>query len=382
LLLVGGNPLPNYVSTLLLAAPKAEVRLFHTRKTLHVAERLQEQLGRERTDLQITPYEIDRADGAQIEAQVERYIRDVDRHSRIGLNYTGGTKPMSVHSFYALRQAFPDAVFSYLDAETLSLVLQRGHEPTKRVFVGQALDVSLGTVLALHDYQPTRGRQPVFPERLLPALLRVHSDRTGTRQWRTWLRTFGDKTQEPVLPDLATYPALDPVMQALDVLCDGAPTPDAVAHLLGFENGHFRSCAKALIGEWLEEWVYAAVQRFAQTLGLRTYLGVEPQRQGSAGQELDVLAISGYQLFALSCIVTSARGAAKEHLLEAYVRARQLGGDEARVALVSFYPRTGGLEQEINQDWGTEAQIRVFGPEHLDRLDEYLEQWIRQASRI
>lgn len=390
LLLVGGNPLPNYVSARLLAAPKAEVRLLHTRKTLHVAARLQEQLASARPDLRITPYEIDRADGAQIEAQLARQLGDVLHRARVGLNYTGGTKPMAVHSVYALRQAFPDAVFSYLDAETLSLVLQRAQEPSRLPFVGQAQHVSLETVLALHNYKAAQTGEPILPGAICRAIAQVHSTQTGLDAWRRWLTSLGDRSQAPELPDLEAYPELGPVIESFETLCEGVPTPERLAQRLNCKGNQLRSCGKALVGGWLETYVFNSLpDSELDGTTLEKHQGIRAIRQAAAlspesrdPPELDVVAMIGYQLFAVSCMVSDRRPSVKEHLLEVFVRARQLGGDEARIALVSLYPETKGLEDEVNQEWGSEAQIRVFGPQHLDRLDEYLELWIRQASRI
>lgn len=98
--------------------------------------------------------------------------------------------------------------------------------------------------------------------------------------------------------------------------------------------------------------------------------------------ELDVAAMIGYQLFAISCMaaVPKGRAAYKEHLLEAFVRARQLGGDEARVGLVCFYADAAQLEAELQETWLTQDAIRVFGRSHLPDLDIHLRDWFESAN--
>jgi hypothetical protein len=62
-------------------------------------------------------------------------------------------------------------------------------------------------------------------------------------------------------------------------------------------------------------------------------------------------------------------------LFEAYVRARQLGGDEAQVSLVCCHDDASALQQEIEEDWFTEGRIRVFGRRDLGELDGQLKDW-------
>jgi hypothetical protein len=96
--------------------------------------------------------------------------------------------------------------------------------------------------------------------------------------------------------------------------------------------------------------------------------------------QLDVAAIRGYQLFALSCTTSDKAERSKEHLLEAYVRARQMGGDEARVGLVCCYCDPAALQQEIEETWFTEGRVRVFGQRDLVNLPTLLQNWFETAN--
>jgi hypothetical protein len=120
--------------------------------------------------------------------------------------------------------------------------------------------------------------------------------------------------------------------------------------------------------------------------------------------QFDVVAIRGYQLFAFSCTTESAsqekdtgvrgvfksrlesetggRGLLKHKLFEAYVRAQQMGGDEARVALVCCIAKAEAarLEAEMRRDLRLKGHIRVFGREHLVNLTKNIEDWVREQS--
>ncbi|MBC7350870.1 MAG: hypothetical protein H5U08_00780 [Thermogutta sp.] len=92
--------------------------------------------------------------------------------------------------------------------------------------------------------------------------------------------------------------------------------------------------------------------------------------------DVDAVAIRGYQLFAFSGSTDGQKGLLKQKRFEAYVRARRLGGDKARVALVCCSNDPDGLEHEMRRDVDPEGRIRVFGRKHLASLAEYLREWI------
>mgnify|MGYP001010520057 CR=1 FL=1 len=68
--------------------------------------------------------------------------------------------------------------------------------------------------------------------------------------------------------------------------------------------------------------------------------------------------------------------------MEAYIRARQLGGDEAQIALVSRSSDPENLGREIRQSLSSEGQIKVFGRSHLDNLANELQGWITDSVKI
>jgi hypothetical protein len=83
----------------------------------------------------------------------------------------------------------------------------------------------------------------------------------------------------------------------------------------------------------------------------------------------------GYQLFALSCKAVSGRREAKLGLMEVFARARQMGGEEARAALVTTRFDAASLRQEFASDWGAGKRVRVFGCEQLPGLRQRLKHW-------
>ena len=104
---------------------------------------------------------------------------------------------------------------------------------------------------------------------------------------------------------------------------------------------------------------------------------------GDKDFELDVIAIRDYQLYGFSCGTDTdsngGRGHLKLKLFEAYVRAKQLGGDEARVALVCSADDPEGLQAEIRRDLEA-PHIRVFGRKHLLNLAEEFTRWMESVG--
>ncbi len=96
--------------------------------------------------------------------------------------------------------------------------------------------------------------------------------------------------------------------------------------------------------------------------------------------EFDVAALRGYQFFGISCTTSQDEDIAKQKLFEAYIRARQLGGDEARVGLVCAYENAHRFEREVIQKWRAKDRIKVFGPQAWPNLAAKLKEWLETAQ--
>ena len=155
-LLIGTNPLPNYVAARLLAKNDGFVCLLHTpgrKGTAEVANRLQRKLEKDSPDLTVIRREIDEIDGDLISSKITEIVKAIPSTvESVGLNYSGGTKPMAVHTYHELSAAFPDGCFSYLDARSLKMVINRRDDPTQAIKVGRNVELSLLDVLSLHGY--------------------------------------------------------------------------------------------------------------------------------------------------------------------------------------------------------------------------------------
>jgi hypothetical protein len=423
LLLVGGNPLPNAVSGKLLTMPKGTITLLHSAGTANVAGRLRSWLIAQTFTVELR--QLEESNPASIVACVREALHCAP--ASVGLNYTGGTKAMSVHAYRAAEEwgqgNATRLVLSYLDARTLRMVIdpsnpesgQQGHD----YYVGRDVQLSLMDLLQLHGWRlKNQPRTVAVMPNTAQQLKSIHAQQSTAEEWVRWIQDVllqSAKRLEDVSvsckrsPDgqkcmaqrqsrkwkstgnlkqleleWPTAQGLQPVvhnmkdeLQQMDRLSIGV-----AAKKWDYEKPE--DFCKWLEGTWLETVVLQALHACLDSGGLHEVsMGLYPASGGDhpSGFEFDVIGMRGYQLFAFSCTTDPERGRVKFKLFEAFVRARQLGGDEARVALVCCDDDPDGLQQEMWRDVDPEGRIRVFGRNALIDLETQLLQWIQSQSR-
>ncbi|MCX8118671.1 MAG: DUF1887 family CARF protein [Desulfobacterota bacterium] len=364
-LLVGTNPLPNYVAAKLLLKPGGHIYLFHTDETATVADRLIAALQAEKG--RVTKIEVKEAQGEEIFNKIAEHVKG---KQDVGLNYTGGTKTMAVHAYRAVEEYCQGAVFSYLDARTLSMVVDQGDQPSRLFPVGLQVQPTVETLLVLHGY--TLKRPPatdVFGTEIAQTLARINC-----KNFRSWcddnLRNGPDTPiRKKGLDDLSLPNFID--WQGARFLKDLATQ----------WNREVIEVAKWLDGKWLEHYTLWSLQQIAKDCQIHeTAMSITPKERNF---EFDVVAMRGYQLFAISCTTETKRSLTKQKLFEVFVRARQMGGDEARIGLVCCAPKAEdnpdsnptAIQKEIEESWDAAGKVRVFGAEHLPNLPDHLRDW-------
>jgi hypothetical protein len=159
------------------------------------------------------------------------------------------------------------------------------------------------------------------------------------------------------------------------------------------ENGHldegiplsqstFGKCkhfCQWLHGLWMEDHVLSNIGTISQSAHINDF-SKNIEITGTKF-EVDIIAIRGYQMFAISCTTSDKKDLLKLKLFEAYVRARQMGGDEARIALVCCSDDPAKVQSEMQQTLGDNGRIRVFGQSDLPDIGNKLKQWILDQSK-
>lgn len=403
-LLVGGNPLPNYVAAKALLKHddqgqlKGKLYFIHSNDTLPTAEALQKVLNCGNDSL--IPVQ-DEADGYYIRKALTERVKHLPTNESVGLHYTGGTKVMAVHDYRALDKVRRNAIYSYLDPRTLTLRIEQGDAPSLRFELLKPdlrplTMLNADTLLKLHRidlHKPPR-RTSILPD--VAKLLTNHFLSPQEREsWVHW-RTCKKETKfEHTGWDKTLSFAACPFPDVIKLLAGATPSIHTAEDLLNYylnrPDRHPNdpewtiTDAKAWItkNEWFEDYVFAAVQDLAQTVGLTDVcLSVESDKDGESYFEVDVIGLRGYQLFVWSCTTDGSKGACKEKLLEVSIRAKLLGGDEARFALVCFANVTNLalLHQELGSLL-TKDIFKVFGAADLPTLSTHIGRWIQTVDR-
>ena len=464
-LLIGENPLPNYVAAKTLLAEDGKPYLVFTEHTQKPAERLKDAL--DLGDNEMLPLDNNESNPCEIKKRIRAKIKEIQDNSdngqkkQFGLNYTGGTKAMAVHAYQALLQPRledhtykldPEPIFSYLDSHRLEMLIDQKQGNLLPIYDFRSkIQLSLKEVFDLHELWSQKQPPVETPKlaKLTKEIANLHTDVNIARAWRWWCDyVLRPKARNPKKPsewlgekDLKNlsiplqanngdsnliealsilinsdeykksplgifqkdeFGKIREIAQLFSYLWSSANTPHIEKlvmliqehlNLSGAElslseashNGVFEKIkhfCKWLDGEWLEHYVLQEVKNISSGSSIRdSRMSFHiPDETDNDKFEFDVAFMRNYQLFALSCTTDSDPGLCKLKLFEAYRRARQMGGDEARVALVCCYDKPEkikkGFMSQIKDD-----KVNVFGSGDLADLSEKLKTWIQEVDK-
>lgn len=403
-LLVGKNPLPDYIAGKLLLKPGGQLYLVHSEATRPAANRLAKYL-EDKEKHPVPKYvPVEEANSVRIRSQITSVLNGLN-NGQVGLNYTGGTKLMSVHACRTLLD-FQDTqqrpvTLSYLDARSDRMYIEHGIDP---VFISQSvLNVidpppTLATIVGLHTEKLVSDpeKMPRLPE-LAFVLVKEHQQADVANAWRSWcdnaLRTStrtrdqNDWNSESALRDiqlpLPSDPGLARIVDAMRAILHLEAQAETislatVAKSVGFKKA--KHLCEWLDGKWLEYHVLHIINGLTEK-DLKdkihdTGMGIKPANEPEGSEyDVDIGVIHGYRLYAISCTTDDDKGMCKLKLFEAYERARNMGGDEARVGLICLNDNPKALEKQVWRSWDAEGKVRVFGRSDMSKLKDQLSKW-------
>lgn len=405
ILLVGSNPLPNYVAAKMLLSEGGRVAFVHSTDTAGIATKLAQVLGL--GSERIGRFEIKNLScSSEIQGAVKHAFGWFENsNTPLHLHYTGGTKQMAVHAYQALKDSGKDFVASYLDARELKLRIDgedRGYEIEEKL--------QLKDLMALHAMTLKEGRTKnlLLKDEVFMALMDFYAqdkNAESKEHYHKWLaKTINSRGfEQPAVcqnvkrnkKELEYKPGKELkglVLVDSDSLkfipfskCIEVPSNHTLVQLLREPvptELDFGEVCKKLDGEWLEEYAYWCVEKVSSCVGLHEWhLSVKSQ-EGETDKnekfELDVVAIRKHQVFVISCTTASDKATCKGKLFEVHLRARQIGGDEARTILLCLSERPDVLQKEL--DGPMEKHIKVFGRQDLKELPKKLCEWMKEQS--
>lgn len=351
LLLVGSNPLPNYLAAIVL--DPAEVVLLYSPQTEGPCRHLKTAL--EKKGIGVSERCIDDATDA-------REIRDACQSLQVDhLHYSGGTKPMAAHAHAACN--LKEAQASYLDERNGRLRFDDG----SFVALGDYdLDLTLDLVLALHGVEGSSQKKAVEGG---PTENDVAAIRDRALKEPAFPQSLYDHFRPGGKRRNVTRAKADPWKPAdHDLTLSVTSVPDA-----DWRDPRYTLWEKFLTGGWLECLVGGLIQS-CEVGSAPIEIGVNCKRAQPIPRdfEIDVALIRGHRLYVVSCTTDTAPGLCKSKLFEVAMRARQMGGDLARSALVCLLdggdnkgPYVDQLRNDIKSVWDAPNTPEVFGLDDL-----------------
>ncbi len=348
-LLVGGNPLPNYLAARILATERPWVRavLVYTKETEAVKDRLCHAL-------------------SELGTVDERFVEDAasaesiraawrDLPPPVHLHYTGGTKAMAAHLHARWREEFSDVDWkreaSYLDERTEALRFDDG---TSVALAGLDLQLELEPLAGLHGLEDLeRGTpKPGGPELPGDTLAMARSLLADPGQASRLYRALPEKVGRwrPEDPDELRCFGIRGLSHDL--------VPGQAWSRPAKEEWH-----RFLRGGWLEHWLGDLIRPLIAPHPV--WVDVRARIKGRPFQ-VDVVALRRHRVYAVSCTTDATPAGAKSKLFEVAFRARQLGGDLARSALVCFVEeKLSDVQKDVEAGWDATNVPRPFGLQHL-----------------
>lgn len=367
-LLVGSNPLPNFLTA--CALRPARVTLVYTNETQDAKDRLQSELKCALGEGATCDEDKGFVEDATCATTVRRVLDDLLRHrdGNVLLNYTGGTKVMSSHARLAFLEARgkPEHA-SYLDEGGA------GSEPRLRFDDGNSMPLTdygnvpltLAIVLGLHGirHQPRQAHPPApTADDAREILCKVLPQPKLARDLYDECR----RLEKAGNPTRATSKPFEANRWDLKLSVPVLPTNGQLEGLANRKerDSWFKQWYKFIGGEWLEEWLGERIRGLGLQPAPEVTVGFDAFRGTTETQlEIDVAVIRGHRSYFISCTTDTTKPICKSKLFEVTVRSRQLGGDLARAALVCLAKDEiiSALQADVQDLWSASNTPRVFG---------------------
>ncbi len=319
ILLIGTNPLPNFVVADYFLTQHAELRtiwLVHSRGndfqagTSAQADQLEEVLGYRYDNARHLTFERvplqNVSDASGIHDDLQQYMYEkLSTRQGVHLNYTGGTKSMSTHVYLWLKHTLQleDGACSYLDGRNFRIV--KDYHGTEVSDLREKIRITSQELIQLHGFK---------------------------RCNRETLVDFAEACR---------------IFQERMLVNDSFKNLDGhvlESYIAGKLTQHLKDTGN--IGQILQNWK------------------IQKPDWGKNHFELDVILLNGYQLIGISCTTKHDNAPCKNKGFEIIHRTKQIGGDEAKAILVTGMKsdKANALQKELFYDTGASKEnILVLG---------------------
>jgi len=392
-LLVGTNPLPNYVVAKYFCSNNKNLRriwLLYSEKTAfeegtkQYAEDIEAVLKKIKPDIHIEKSPLsDVSKDCDITKDVkDQLLQGIDRNSKVHLNYTGGTKSMAVHVYRFLEENLNNRFSaSYLDARNYCIVFDNRIEKDTDDLRGN-IKISWDDLLQLHNCKRTLGEtkyldclKQVEKENLLQRMINM-AEKGKLLEIKKFyqkcnniglfskpkeneaidmsclkeliddkLASFNPKNNPELFEFLAAFPEEDRIVDE-----NGNWLYDNFPYSGKNRSKNTNKLNGFLSGKWLEAYVYWVIKTKKPELDPIINLSARTLKKNTPKTfEIDILVKNGYQICGISCGTAMGKGCEsqlKQKGFEVILRSRQLGGDEALAILVTILQKEDPGDKE------------------------------------
>ncbi|AEE14456.1 hypothetical protein Thena_0824 [Thermodesulfobium narugense DSM 14796] len=420
-LLIGTNPLPNYVVGSYLKDKYNKFIFIYSKEdekinqssTSEYAEKLKKHLYLNNNDCSLLPLsDISNPNSIKDDLKNKFPKGNIDE---VHLNYTGGTKTMVAHVYNFLKEKFGDKFnASYLDARTYKLIYDNIEED---ISLKDKVKIDINTLLSIHLYDKNvsfeiydtysykskfkngfdeisqeiekavkDGKSEEFikwledpfrkifkgPDKILEnkGKFKQHIDNLSKNNDLSPINKFNDNTPDFIWDILNAFPEDKRINDEQKLWIPD----DSITNNKAFSE-RIKDTVEFLDGKWFEWYIYNEIRNELLNRGLKEeeHLGIslKAQKGNSPNFELDIFIINGYQLVGLSLTTSKRQRDCKLKGFEVIHRVRQIGGDESKAILITGLKKeykddsnrgTKKLQEDLSFVTGTaEDKIIVFG---------------------
>ena len=329
------------------------------------------------------------------------------------LNYTGGTKSMAVQTYKFFESFGRQCSFSYLDGRDYRLKYDEELQGVSGD-LRYEIDLSLEDLIALHGYEKKESQEnPFYKETVKKFAVLIEQDRLKDYlKWKQktireiyydkdgeFIETinlfykqndlsnneringlkqrFSTETPDNVLELLKTFPKEKSILDDSSNLW----IPDKTVTKKEFKERTKPTVKEFLDGKWLEAYVYDIIicsvknDRKLKEVHEKGQIVIENnwkiKKKGSNKDfELDVILLNGYQVCGISCTTSYKELECKNKGFEVIHRVRQIGGEDARAVLVTCFDReeknVDGFYEDLKDQTGSRShEFLVLGLQEL-----------------
>ena len=354
ILLIGGNPIANYAlikyfknSTDTTISSYDKVVLIYTNQTLEVSENIKS-LNPDISFIDINLQESQR-NLKEVEATISHTLESLKNISSIHLNYTGGTKSMSIGAFLAVSN-YPERVtkiYSDISPKDYKLTLSDATQYPENGSLSSKIQIPIEDFCLLHGLtQPKlqREQNEFYSEEFCLFLL----DKCDNHEQEFYIDLWDKNDSDKMI-----------LQKSIENYVD----------VKNISNKKLGKLQKFVQGVWLESYLFALLGELKDELKITDIAHNITLEKETKEFEVDVVAIIGYKSFLFSC-TTAKKTHIKQKAFEASNRSKDLSGIAGNTILISLANEktVDGVKQDIKD---AEKKSFVFGIDDIREKERF-----------